>query len=250
MPSILLDRISVDMPVYDASHRSLRRAVMAMTVGGAISRRGRHSMVRALEDISMTIADGDRIGLIGRNGAGKSTLLRVLAGICEPTAGRAIIDGDISNLLAMKSLLDPDMTGYENIEHAALLLGMGGSRLPSLVRDIEDFTELGPFLDMPVRTYSAGMQLRLSYGLLTAPQPDILLLDEVLGVGDAGFVAKAAARALALRDKTRILIMTSHSQAHIMEMCDTVAWLDHGRLRAFGPAADVLAAYERFLAKT
>lgn len=247
MASIVLDGVGVDLPVFDAHHRSLRHAIMTMTVGGLISQRGRCRQVRALDGISMTLKDGDRIGLIGRNGAGKSTLLRVMAGICEPTGGLAAVDGTVSNLLAMRSLLDSEMSGYENIEHASLLLGIGRRDLPALIRDVEDFTELGPFLDMPVRTYSAGMQIRLSFALLTAPAPEILLLDEVLGAGDAGFAAKAAHRIGQMRNRSRILVVASHVEAQILNWCDTVAWLDRGRLVTMGPAAEILAAYRHFL---
>jgi ABC-type polysaccharide/polyol phosphate transport system ATPase subunit len=250
MASIVLDTVNVDLPIFDAHQRSLRHSVMAMTVGGVISQKGRFRHVRALDSVSLSIGDGDRIGLIGRNGAGKTTLLRVLAGICEPTTGRATVEGTVSNLLAMRSLLDPEMNGYENIEHASLLLGMPRSALPDLIQDVEEFTELGPFLDMPVRTYSAGMQVRLSFALLTAPTPDILLLDEVLGAGDAGFAAKAAKRIDQLRNRSRILVLASHAQDQILDWCDRVLWLDHGRLVAFGPAREILDDYRQSLAQS
>lgn len=244
MPSIILDNVRVDLPVYDGSHRSLRRAVLSMGVGGAIFRRDRnHVSVRALDDISLTLRDGDRVGLIGHNGAGKSTLLRVLAGIYEPTEGRAVIKGRASSLLSMTSMLDPEMTGYENIDHARVLLGIPARRQAELCREIEDFTELGAFLDMPVRTYSAGMTVRLSFALLTAQEPEILLLDEAVGAGDAAFVDKAAERVRALCDQASILVLASHSQEHIRRLCNKVLWLDHGRLRLFGPVDEVLAAY-------
>lgn len=244
MPSIALNNVRVDLPVYDGSHRSLRRAVLSMGVGGPIFRRDRrHVMVRALDGISLDLHDGDRVGLIGHNGAGKSTLLRVLAGIYEPTAGQAIIKGKVSSLLNMASLLDSEMTGYENIEHARVLLGIPARHHAELCQEIEDFTELGAFLDMPVRTYSAGMQVRLSFALLTAQAPEILLLDEALGAGDAAFVHKAAERVRALCARASILVLASHAPSHIRQLCNKVIWLEHGCIRRFGPVDEILAAY-------
>lgn len=246
MPLIRLENVRVDLPVYDASNRSLRRAMLGMGVGGMVFRKDRsHVIVRALDGISLTLNDGDRVGLIGHNGAGKSTLLRVLAGIYEPTGGRTEIRGRVSSLLNMASMLDPEMTGYENIDHAAVLLSVPSDRRTDLVHDVEEFTELGAFLDMPVRTYSAGMQVRLSFALLTAQAPEILLLDEALGAGDAHFVKKAAARVGERCDRANILVMASHSQSHIRQLCSKAMWLEHGRIRRFGPVDEVLADYSR-----
>lgn len=244
MASIILDQVRVDLPVYDGSRRSLRRTMLSMGVGGMVFRDDRqHLIVRALDGITLSLRDGDRVGLIGHNGAGKSTLLRVLAGIFEPTHGHALVTGKVSSLLNMAAMLDPEMTGYENIDHASVLLGIPTSRRAALCAEIEDFTELGAFLDMPVRTYSAGMQVRLSFALLTSQSPEILLLDEALGAGDAGFVHKAAARVRDRCDRANILVLASHAQDHIRQLCATAVWLEHGRIRQFGPVDDVLAAY-------
>ena len=243
MPSVTLDNVSVDLPVYDGGHRSLRRAMLA-GVGGRIfrSRRG-VCAVRALDGISLALHDGDRVGVIGHNGAGKSTLLRVLAGILEPTDGDAVIEGRASSLLDMASLLDPEMTGYENIEQVGALLLLPARARAALLQDVEEFTQLGAFLDMPVRTYSSGMLVRLSFTLLTAQTPEILLLDEALGAGDATFVGMAADRVSRLCDQASILVMASHAQGHIIQLCTHVVWLEHGRIRRFGPMDEILAEY-------
>lgn len=243
MPHIILDKISVDLPVYDATHRSFRRKLVSMGLGGAILSQGRHAIVRALNGISLSLAPGDRMGLIGRNGAGKSTLLRVLAGICEPSTGHAEITGSVSTLLSLGSILDPEMTGFENIEHGALLLDLPPGRRRGLSDEIAEFTQLGDFLNMPVRTYSAGMQIRLSFALLTAQEPDILLLDEVMGAGDADFMDKAQKRIRDLQDRAKILVMASHADDALRQMCTTLIWLDHGRIVQIGPVEQVLAAY-------
>lgn len=244
MPRLALDDVTVEFPIYDGGHRSLRRALLTMSVGGAILRRDRrHLAVRALDEVSLDIRDGDRVGLVGHNGAGKSTLLRVLAGLYQPAKGHVTIEGRVAPLFNLGTLLDGEMTGYENIDRAAVLLEMPYRRRRELKDEVIAFTELGDFLALPVKTYSAGMQLRLSFALMTAQEPDILLADEVLGVGDASFMAKATARMESFRNRTSILVLASHSDAQIRQTCNKAAWLEHGRLVQFGPAAEVVAAY-------
>lgn len=244
MSHILLQDVTVDFPVYDGNHRSLRRTLLTTGVGGAIVRNSnRHLAVRALEGITLDIRDGDRIGLIGHNGAGKSTLLKILAGLYQPTRGRATISGRVVPLLNLGALLDPEMTGYENIDHAAILLEIPAARRRLLVGDVEEFTELGDFLGLPVKTYSQGMLLRLSFALMTAHEPEIMLADEVLGVGDSGFMARAAARMTEFHKRINIMVLASHADGQIRSSCNKVLWLDHGRLHQFGPVEEVMNAY-------
>ena len=251
MPSIILDNVSVDLPIYDGASRSFRRALLSpMRVGGTITRDRGHMVVRALAGISVELRDGDRLGLIGHNGAGKSTLLRVMGGIYEPTGGVATITGRTSSLLDMSSILDPEMTGFENIERAPILLGLPGRDGQWLRGQVEEFTGLGEFLHMPVKTYSSGMRVRLSFALLTAQEPEILLLDEALGAGDAGFVQKATDRARHIRDNANIVVFASHALGNIRAMCNKVMWLEHGRIRGFGAVDPVLADYQRAMAET
>lgn len=244
MATIKLEQITVDLPVYDAHHRSFRRAIVEAGVGGTILRHRRgYPVIRALDGVDLELNPGDRLGLVGHNGAGKSTLLRVLGGLCEPTGGRARIGSKVCSLLSPGSILDPEMTGIENIEHAATLLSIPAKRASTLQQEIAGFTELGSFLDMPVRTYSAGMSMRLSFALMTAQEPDLLLLDEVLGAGDRHFMQLAADRLASLRERASILVVVSHDPDHIRKTCSTVAWLDHGKISRIGPADEVLEAY-------
>jgi ABC-type polysaccharide/polyol phosphate transport system ATPase subunit len=244
MPHILLDNVTVDFPIYDGAQRSFRHALLNAGIGGMISRHGRrHLEVRALDGLCLELVKGDRLGLIGRNGAGKSTLLRVLAGLREPTAGRLEVTGKTAALLNIASILDPEMTGYENIARAFVLLAIPGRDHASLTQDVEDFTELGSFLELPVKVYSAGMQLRLSFALMTAQQPEILLLDETLSAGDTQFHSRADVRMAELRSRTDIVVLASHVEREIHRICNKVLWLEQGRCRAFGPVEDVLAAY-------
>lgn len=244
MTFIRLKNVVVDLPVYNARARSLKRAVMTLSIGGRISHDERDRVVvRALDCVNLELKDGDRVGLIGHNGAGKSTLLRIMAGLCEPTSGRTEVQGRVSSLLSLGAAMDPEMTGFENIEHVGALVGIAPHRWAVLRDDIATVSGLGQFLELPVRTYSTGMQLRLSFALLTAQEPDILLLDEAVGVGDAQFVKIAERRVLELGERARILVLASHSFSYLRNMCDTVVWLEHGRVRMTGPTNEVLEVY-------
>ena len=246
MARIALADVAVDFPVYDGTQRSIRRALVDMAVGGAIVQRGRHLAVRALDGICLDIQDGDRVGLIGGNGSGKTTLLQVLAGFFPPTAGRIRIEGQVATLLGADCILDPDMTGIENIEHAIVLLGIPGSR-QHLTDEIGAFTELGDYLSLPVKTYSAGMKLRLSFALMTAQQSDVLLIDEVLSVGDVRFRAKARERILQAAGVNRIVVLATHVEAEIRDYCTRLVWLHQGRVMGQGPVAQVLETYHHWL---
>ena len=244
MPHIHLENVSVDFPIYDGAQRSFRHTLLNSGIGGIISFHGkRHLEVRALAGLNLELKKGDRLGLIGRNGAGKSTLLRLLAGLREPTEGRLTVVGKTAALLNIVSILDPEMTGYENIARALVLLNIPSRDHATLIQDVETFTELGSFLNLPVKVYSSGMQLRLSFALMTAQQPEILLLDEVLSAGDAQFHTQADARMEELRDRTDIVVFASHVEQEIRRVCNKVLWLEHGRCRVFGDTDTVLAAY-------
>ena len=210
-----------------------------------ITRRKRHDVFWALHDVSVRVGQRQRLGIIGPNGSGKTTLLRILAGNLSPTSGNIRVNGRISAMLALNSILNPDETGFENIRFNLLVNGCPKRELDRKIEDIVDFAELGPFIYKPVRTFSSGMNARLSFALTTALEPDILVVDEVLAVGDAYFVGKAMKRMLELCDRGRALLFVSHSTADVQRLCDTVLWLDQGVVRRHGPARDVLAEYER-----
>lgn len=243
---ISIQNVSVDLPVYDGVQRSLKRQLMNAGTGGRISRdRRNHIIVEALRDVSLEVASGGRLALIGRNGAGKSTLLRLMAGICEPTRGRVHTTGKISTLFDIGSIMDPEMTGYENVAYASSILGIDRRRLNELSADIAEFTELGDYLHMPVRTYSSGMMVKLSFAIATSIDPEILLLDEALGAGDAHFLDKARRRNDSLYARSSIVVIASHSAALLRDLCTTAAWLDRGQLVRVGPVDEVLDAYEK-----
>jgi ABC-type polysaccharide/polyol phosphate transport system ATPase subunit len=203
--------------------------------------------VRALDGLSFTLQNGDRLGLIGHNGAGKSTLLKVLAGVYKPDSGFMQIEGRVSPLFNSAPGLDPDDDGYENIMTCGLFLGMTAEEINRKLPDIVAFCELGEYLDLPVRTYSNGMVARLGFAIATSIDPDILLLDEGLGAGDAAFAERAEARMKALIQRTRILVLASHSDALIKGMCNRAMLLEKGSLIASGPVDDILDHYHKRL---
>jgi ABC-type polysaccharide/polyol phosphate transport system ATPase subunit len=243
--SILLEEVTIDYPVY-GSVKSFRAELFARVTGGSIRRDGRYKSrvtVRALENVSLKLGDGDRLGILGHNGAGKSTLLRVLAGVYVPTSGHVTIDGRVSALFNTSPGLDLDDTGYENVVTCGLFLGMSRDEIASKTPEIAAFTELGEYLDLPVRTYSSGMLTRLGFAIATAIDPEILILDEGLGAGDARFAERAARRLDRMIDRSNILVVASHSEALIRSMCNRAVLLDGGRQVMAGSVEDVIQTY-------
>jgi lipopolysaccharide transport system ATP-binding protein len=244
MASIKFNNVSVDFPIYNASGRSLKKRLIRVATGGQVGAdpQGR-VVVRALENLTFTLNDGDRVGLLGHNGAGKSTLLRLLSGVYAPTQGSAEIHGEIGSLIDISLGIDPEATGRENIFLRGALLGMSKETLNGCIDEIIDFSELGDFIDMPLRTYSSGMHLRLAFAVSTIVRPEILLMDEWLAVGDEGFKHKAEKRMTEMVQSTNILVIASHARDLIMHTCNRVIWLEHGSIRMQGAPAEVLPAY-------
>jgi len=242
--SIELDQVTVEFPIYNARGRSLTVELFRRTVGGLIqSDKSSHVSVVALRDINLVLTDGDRLGLIGHNGAGKTTLLRVLAGIYEPLSGRAQINGTVASLTDITMGMDFERTGYENIVLRGVFLGLQPKEMRRMIPEIEEFTELGEFLTLPLRTYSSGMLLRLAFAVTTAVIPEILIMDEIIGAGDAAFVVKATARLNQMISRSHILAIASHDAETIRRFCNRAALLETGRIVRMGPVDEVLAAY-------
>jgi ABC-2 type transport system ATP-binding protein len=241
--SITTNGACVDFPIFDARSRSLKKTVMGL-VGGNISTDTKVPVIEALRDVSLTLQHGDRIGLVGHNGAGKSTLLRLLAGIYEPTRGTAEIHGRVAPVFDLGVGMDPEISGLENIIVRGLFLGMTRKQMESRIDDIAEFTELGDFLGMPLRTYSTGMRIRLALGVVTSIDPEILILDEGIGAVDAAFLEKSKKRLAELVDRAGLLVFASHSDEFLRDLCDTAVWMEHGRIRMRGEIEEVLAAYK------
>ena len=245
MVYVRAEHITCEFPIYSASMRSLKHRVVNLGSGGMLSRDANNRLsVVALRDVSLSLNVGDRVGLVGRNGAGKTTLLRVLAGVYEPSVGALHCQGQIASLFDVMLGMAPEGTGYENIQRQGRLLGMSHAQVASKMDDIVAFTELGDYLAVPVRTYSSGMRLRLAFAISTAIDPEILLMDEWISVGDAQFLQKAQARLESLVRRSGILVIASHSNDLIRRTCNRVIHLEQGQIVGEGTPDAVLAHYE------
>ncbi|GBR72006.1 ABC transporter ATP-binding protein [Gluconobacter kanchanaburiensis] len=263
MAHIRLEDISLSFPVLHGNSRSLKKTLLArakstMTaktgaVGGRMRVSGNSTdvvEVQALINVSFTISEGERVGLVGHNGAGKSTLLRVLAGIYETGEGLLDIEGDTHALIDPSAGMNRELTGRENIQLFACRMGMSRMAALELEQDVETFSDLGAFFDLPVRLYSSGMSVRLGFALATVPRPRILLMDEWFMAGDQKFQDKAKARLEGMVDAAEILVVTSHALTVLREWCTRIIWMESGEIRMDGPTDDVLDAYEAAVALT
>lgn len=245
MAYIELKNATLDLPIYDLHGRSLKKKVMRVGRRNTIAEGSDGVIVvRALDQVSMRFESGDRVGLIGHNGAGKSTLLRTMAGIYAPTSGEVQRSGKVVPLLDISLGMDENSTGLQNIRLRALLLGMSDAEIREKQQEIADFCELGDYLDLPIRTYSSGMRVRLAFAVSTAVDAEILLLDEVMGVGDASFMQKAKARLEDLHSRAEIVVLAMHSNTEIRRVCNKVLWMEKGRVHRFGNVEEVLREYE------
>ena len=244
MAKIQLSKAGVEIPIFNASSRSVKTRLMQIATRGKLrADESGHVVVRALQNLSFGFSDGDRVGLIGQNGAGKSTLLRVLSGVYAPTHGTAVLQGHIASLIDISLGIDHEATGRENIVLRGALLGFSKTDIETKLDEIIAFSELGDFIDMPVRTYSSGMHLRLAFSVSTVIRPEILLMDEWLSVGDEKFQDKAEARLKELVEATKILIIASHSRDLIQRLCNRVIWLEQGSIKMDGSPDEVCSAY-------
>jgi lipopolysaccharide transport system ATP-binding protein len=237
---IQLERVHLYLPFYRG--RSATKNLIAK-VGGKISWDAGKQHVVALRKVNLTLSSGDRIALLGHNGAGKTSLLRVLAGIYEPSAGTRTINGRVLALLSSSIGMNVNNTGRTNIHHACSLFEVPKSEIPAFEESVIEFSELGEFIDLPVRTYSAGMRTRLGFSIITSLDPDILVVDEVLSAGDMSFALKAQKRIVSMIEKSHGMVVASHS-ADLMKMfCNRAVWLDHGQIRMDGDFDEVKDAY-------
>ena len=235
--------ISVDFPLYHSDNRSLKKTILGATAGRFGQDHKHRPVVQALRNISFTLRSGDRLGLIGSNGSGKTTLLRTLSGIYQPTIGSLSMEGQLTSLLDPGQGMNMELTGRENIRLRGYFMGIPNADIARLEADVEDFAEIGQFIDLPVRNYSSGMVLRLAFAMATAIHPEILLMDEWILAGDAAFMEKAKNRVSAMVSKADILVLASHSSNIIAEWCDRLIWLEDGHIRADGKPLAILSQY-------
>ena len=248
MSFIQLNKVTLDFPVYGTSTRSLKRQFLRVTTGGIVKQDENDIVtVRALNDLSFNIQSGDVVGLIGHNGAGKSTLLRLLAGIYQSIQGEMWIEGRVSALLDITLGMDDESTGYENIKLNGIIRGLTSQQILAKRQEIADFTGLGDYLSMPVRTYSNGMRLRLAFSIVTSLSSEILLLDEIVGVGDTIFMDKAQRRLIELISRSEIVVFASHTEELIRKFCNKILWLNAGKVVYYGELQEGLERYKEGL---
>lgn len=228
MAHLQLEDVSVEFPIYGADAASLKKTLVSAATGGRIGRDAGVTVVQALRDVTLDLRDGDRLGVVGHNGAGKSTLLQTLAGVYPPSRGRQRIQGTLNSLVNPTLGIQPEATGYENIMIRGLFLGLDRRAIRAMTPEIAEFSGLGDYLAVPVRTYSTGMLLRLAFAITTSVPADILLMDEWLSVGDDDFRQQAESRIRGLVARSGILVLASHSRDLIARECNRVLELAHG----------------------
>jgi len=242
MVHIHLQDVSVEYPIYTAHSRALKTVVISR-LGGQLAEHNRTRVVRALSGVSLELEAGDRVGVIGHNGAGKTTLLRVVSGAYQPQVGEVDIVGAVSSFTDITLGMDPEATGWENIIFRCVFMGMTFTEARQLLPSIADFTDLGEYLDLPVRTYSSGMFMRLAFAIATSVTPDIIVMDEMIGVGDAQFIQKAQQRLNDLLSSAKILVIATHNKELGVQLCNKALWLEKGKIKSFGPTQAVLDDY-------
>jgi ABC-2 type transport system ATP-binding protein len=239
-PAVVVDHVSKKFRLFRERNMSLKSAIM----------RGRKSISEdfwAVKDVSFEVPTGNTFGLIGRNGSGKSTLLKTLARILYPDEGTIAMRGRVSSLLEVGSGFHPELSGRENIYLNGSILGLSRKEITARFDEIVDFSGIETFIDQPVKNYSSGMYVRLGFAVAINVRPDILIVDEVMAVGDGAFRKKSAEKFRELTSQGRTVIIVSHSMRQLREMCHDVAWLDRGELREVGPAERVISHYEKSL---
>jgi ABC-type polysaccharide/polyol phosphate transport system ATPase subunit len=246
MVHVLLDGVSVEYPIYTSHTRGLKTVVISR-LGGQLAAHNQTTIVRALAGISLDLEAGDRLCVLGHNGSGKTTLLRVISGAYQPQIGEVDIAGTVSSFTDITLGMDPEASGWDNIIFRCIFMGMTFAEARQLAPSIAEFTDLGEYLDLPVRTYSSGMFMRLAFSITTSVTPDIIVMDEMIGTGDAQFIQKARQRLNELLSNTKILVLATHNQKIGSEFCNKGLWLEKGKLRSFGPAQSVLNEYLNFV---
>lgn len=235
---IKVDHVSMEFKMAHDHIKSLKEYVVAMVSGKL-----KYEEFWALKDVSFEVRKGEVMGIIGRNGAGKSTLLKVISGILKPTKGQVAVGGNIVPMLELGSGFDTDLSGRENIYLNGAILGYTEDFLKDKYDEILEFSELGRFIDVPIRNYSSGMLMRLAFSIATVVNPEVLIVDELLAVGDGNFQAKSKARMLELMGGGTTVLFVSHGLEQIREMCNRVVWLDDGKMKMIGETQEVCDQY-------
>ena len=242
MAHVRLRGVTLDYPIFTSFTHTLRKDLYTR-LGGKVAAHDRTVYIRALDGLSLDLEASDRMGVVGHNGAGKTTLLRVIAGVYPPQIGEVDVSGRISSFTDMTLGMDLEATGWENIIFRCVFMGLTFAEARRLSPAIAEFSELGEYLDMPVRAYSTGMFLRLAFAISTSVFPEIIIMDEMIGAGDAAFIDKAHRRVGELVQSAQILVLASHSVSILEQFCNKILWLEKGQVRLYGTLQEVLPAY-------
>jgi lipopolysaccharide transport system ATP-binding protein len=244
MAYITLEKASVVLPIFNSSARSITNTLVSAATGGVLTaQKGGHLSIEALKNIDLEIVAGDRIGIVGHNGSGKSTLLRLLSGVYEPSSGKIKRLGTVSSLVDISLGINGENTGRENIFLRGKLMGLTKKEIDQKIDEIIEFSELGDYINLPVRIYSSGMLLRLAFSVSTSITADILIMDEWLSVGDGAFAERSSQRLRNLVDESEILVIASHTRELLEETCNKIVWLEHGLIRKVGPTQEIVQEY-------
>ena len=243
MAHVEVEDVSLTYPVYGQNARSFKTILINRATGGRLGTSCGNVVVEALKEVSFKLEKGDRLAIIGHNGAGKSTLLKVLAKIYEPTTGTVRVQGRVNCLFDIMMGMDHELTAYENIFLRGLILGLSKSEIRKIVPKVEDFSELGDFMKMPIKSYSSGMKVRLAFGIITNVYSEILLIDEVVNVGDAKFIEKAKVQMRGLVHQSEFMVLSSHDVHVIREFCNKALWLEKGVVKYLGDVEEALRLY-------
>lgn len=240
---IKLENVTLTYELYHDQTRSLKEAVVNLFHKRQYAEK-KKSAFNALENVSLSVEEGERLGIIGGNGAGKSTLLKVISGILKPTRGRVIVNGTIQPLIEISAGFNPEFSGLENIYLNGYMLGFSKPQIQKNEKAIIEFCELGDFISVPVKYYSSGMSVRLAFAIATSIEPEILLFDEMLSAGDTHFAAKASERMNSLLDRSKGMVIVSHDLGMVEKLCSRVIWLQQGKIAADGSPSEVIKAYK------
>jgi ABC-type polysaccharide/polyol phosphate transport system ATPase subunit len=240
MAHIRLDKVNLKYPIRRSNGLFLKEFFLH---GLFLKKNTLH--IHALRDVSLDVREGERLGIVGCNGAGKSTILRTIGGVYPLSSGTRRVAGSICSLFDINLGLELESNGYDNIHFRSFLQGETPQSVKEKVREIAEFSELGDFLNIPIKYYSSGMLMRLAFSVATAREPEILLVDEVFGTGDLVFQKKASARMQNFLDRAKIVVMVGHDLVFLQRFCTRVIWMDQGQIRAEGPARDIIADYKR-----
>jgi ABC-type polysaccharide/polyol phosphate transport system ATPase subunit len=245
MACVEVQNVSLTYPIYGSNARSFKATLINKATGGRLGKSNGNIVVEALKNVSFKLEKGDRLAILGHNGAGKSTLLKILAHIYEPNSGIVNVKGRTNCLFDIMMGMDNELNGYENVMLRGLILGLSKLEIRKIIPHVEEFSELGDFMKMPIKSYSSGMKVRLAFGIITNIFSEVLLIDEIVNVGDTKFIEKAKAQMKNLVHQSEFMVLSTHDVNIIKEFCNKALWLERGVVKCLGKIDEVVRAYQQ-----